>query len=294
MNILVTGSNGGFGQLIIEDLINNGHKVAGSMRDVAGRNAAAASALRALGAHVVEMDVADEQSVTSGVAEATRHLGGIDVLVNNAGIGAHGLIENFSADDYKRLFEVNVFGVQRTTRAAVPQMRERGEGLVINVSSLLGRIALPFYGPYQASKWALEAMTENWRVELSGFGVEFAIVEPGGFATTFVDRLVQPSNPDRSADYGTMADAPQAGLAHFMAMLAENPQQDPKLVAKAVSDLVAAGHGMRPFRTEVDRTGAGDHVKAYNEHFAKLTEGIYAASGAGHMLSVKTRAEAAE
>lgn len=264
------------------------------MRDVAGRNAEAASKLRVLGAHVIEMDVADEQSVTSGVAEASQHMSGIDVLVNNAGIGAHGLMENFSADDYKRLFEVNVFGVQRTTRAVVPQMRARGEGLVINISSLLGRIALPFYGPYQASKWALEAMTENWRVELSGFGVEFAIVEPGGFATTFVDRLVQPSNPDRSADYGAMAEAPAAGLAHFMAMLAENPQQDPKLVARAVSDLVAAGHGARQFRTEVDRTGAGDHVKAYNEHFAKLTQGIYAASGVGNMLRVKTRAEAAE
>ncbi len=294
MNILVTGSNGGFGQLIIKDLISKGHKVTGSMRDVTGRNAAAAAALHALGAHVVEMDVADEQSVATGVAEASQHMGSIDVLVNNAGIGAHGLIENFSAEDYRRVFEVNVFGVQRTTRAVVPQMRARGEGLVINISSLLGRIALPFYGPYQASKWALEAMTENWRVELSGFGVEFAIVEPGGFATTFVDRLVQPSNPDRSADYGTMADAPAAGLEHFMAMLADNPQQDPKLVAEAVSDLVAAEHGTRPFRTEVDRTGAAEHVRGYNEHFAKLTEGIYAASGVAHMLSVRTRAEAAE
>lgn len=288
MNILITGSNGGFGRLIVDALLANGHQVAAALRDAAGRNAAAADALRAAGAHVVEIDVTSDSAVASGVDAATAALGHIDVLINNAGVGTHGLIENFSADDYKRLFDVNVFGVQRMIRAVAPAMRSRGNGLVINISSLLGRIAIPFYGPYQASKWALEAMSENGRAELSSFGVEVAVIEPGGFPTTFVDGLMHPSNPDRNESYGAMAHVPEAALAGFMGMLAKNPQQNPSLVAEAIVALIAAEHGKRAFRTVVDRVGMGDPVQAFNDHAAQMTRSLYAATGSEHLLTVKT------
>lgn len=294
MNILVTGSSGGFGRLIVTDLLAKGHKVAASLRDAKGRNAKAAAELRAEGASVVEIDVTDEASVTAGVKAAEAALGRIEVLVNNAGVGAHGIIENFTADDYRRLFDINVFGVQRMTRAVAPSMRARGEGLVVNISSLLGRITIPFYGPYNASKWALEAMTENWRTELSAFGVEFALVEPGGFPTAFAENLVHPSDRSRDAEFGDMAGAPEAALTGFMGMLAQNPQQDPKLVAEAVASVIAAPHGARPFRTEVDRIGMAEPVKGYNDHLAQVTAGLYAAVGSDQMLTVKTRAIAAE
>lgn len=289
MNILITGANSGFGQLIVSDLLQAGHKVVGSMRDVAGRNASAATALKALGAEIVEIDVTLDASVAQGVTAAREKLGQIDALINNAGVGAHGLQENFSADDFRRLFDINVFGVQRMIRAVVPDMRARGEGLILNVSSLLGRVALPFYGPYNASKWALEAMSENYRAELGGFGVEMAVVEPGGFPTGFIANLMQPSSRDRDESYGEMAGAPKSSLEGFEAFLADNPQQAPQIVSDAVVAVVGMQHGQRPFRTEVDRIGMGEPLKEYNDHLARVTEGLFGNLGIEGLLQVRTR-----
>jgi NAD(P)-dependent dehydrogenase (short-subunit alcohol dehydrogenase family) len=289
MNILITGANSGFGQLIVGDLLKAGHRVIGSMRDVAGRNSETASTLRALGAEIVEIDVTSDASVESGVAAALARLGRIDALINNAGIGAHGLQENFSADDFRRLFDINLFGVQRMIRVVVPDMRTRGEGLILNVSSLLGRVTMPFYGPYNASKWALEALSENYRAELSAFGVEIALVEPGGFPTTFMANLMHPGMRDRDAGYGAMAAAPEVSLAHFEGFLAQNPQQAPQIVSDAIVAVIGMEHGTRPFRTEVDRIGMGTLVKDYNDHLARVTASIYANLGIEGMLNVRIR-----
>jgi len=286
MNILITGANSGFGQLIVAGLLREGHKVAGSMRDPRGRNAAAAAKLAALGAEVVEIDVTDDASVIEGVAAAAAALGSIDALINNAGVGAHGLQENFSAADFQRLFDINVFGVQRMIRAVLPGMRAARRGLVLNLSSLLGRVALPFYGPYNATKWAVEALTENYRAELSGFGIEVALVEPGGFPTGFIGNLMHLSSRTRDAGYGEMAAMPATSLAHFEAFLAQNPQQDPQIVADAVVSVVGRAHGARPFRTEVDTIGMAEPLKGYNDHHAQVTQGLYASLGIGSMLEL--------
>ena len=286
MNILVTGASSGFGALMVADLIKAGHRVAGSVRDAAGRNAEAAAKLRGLGAEVVEIDVTDDASVSAGVAAADAALDGIDVLINNAGIGVHGLQENFSADDFQRVFDINVFGVQRMIRAVLPQMRARRSGLILNVSSLLGRVVLPFYGPYNATKWAVEALSENYRVELSQFGVDVAIIEPGGFPTNFFGNILRPSSRDRDAGYGDMAGAPEAAFAGFADFLAANPQQNPQLVADAVVAVVDAAPGTRPFRTEVDKVGMGDPIKGYNDHLAEVTAGLFANLGMDGMLKL--------
>ncbi|MEO1680180.1 MAG: SDR family oxidoreductase [Pseudomonadota bacterium] len=288
MNVLITGASSGFGALIVADLVKAGHRVAGSVRDPEGRNAEAAARLAGIGAEVVEIDVTDEASVLSGVDAAQAKLGHIDVLINNAGVGVHGLQENFSADDFQRVFDINVFGVQRMIRAVLPAMRERRSGLILNISSLLGRIVLPFYGPYNASKWAVEALTENYRVELSPFGVDVAIIEPGGFPTSFFGNLIHPSSPDRDAGYGEMADAPKASFDGFAEFLAANPQQSPQLVADAVVDVIRQAPGTRPFRTEVDKVGMGDAIKGYNAEHARVTEGIFTAFGMEGMLKLNT------
>ena len=293
MNILVTGASSGFGSLIVADLVKAGHKVAGTVRDPKGRNKEAAAALVDMGVEIVDLDVTDDASVEAGVAAAELALGQIDVLVNNAGIGAHGLQENFSADDFKMLFDVNVFGVQRMTRAVLPAMRARGNGLILNVSSLLGRVTLPFYGPYNATKWAVEAISENYRTELSQFGVDVAIVEPGGFPTTFFGNIVHPSNPDRNESYGAMAAAPEEAFKGFAEFLEANPQQQPQLVADAVVDVISKAPGTRPFRTEVDRVGMGDPIKEYNDHLAQVTSGLYSAFGMDGMLTLNTGAKEA-
>jgi NAD(P)-dependent dehydrogenase (short-subunit alcohol dehydrogenase family) len=168
-------------------------------------------------------------------------------------------------------------------------MRENGEGLLIHVSSLLGRFTLPFYGPYNASKWALEAMVENYRTELSGFGIESCIVEPGGFPTEFADALLKPTDKSRENSYGEFAKAPTAALENFEKALASNPEQNPQNVADTVSGLIDAPAGERRFRTVVDKMGMGDHIEGYNEKLDQVTTGIYTAFGMEGMLKPKVK-----
>lgn len=285
--ILITGANGGFGALTVKSLLGLGHSVVAAMRNTETKNKAAADELSALGAKIVNLDVADDESVNAGVAKAIELMGGLDVIVNNAGVGVLGIQEQFSTDDFKRLFDINVFGVQRVNRAAVPYLRKQGSGLLIHVSSLLGRISLPFYGPYNASKWALEALAENYRVELSGFGVDSCIVEPGGYPTGFMKNLMTPSDKSQNESYGAMADAPQRMFENFEGALAGNPAQNPQNVANAIAKLIDTPAGQRPMRTVADKMGMGNHIEPYNNQLAQIHEGIYTAFGMESMLKLK-------
>lgn len=285
--VLITGTSGAFGRMITESLLAKGHQVAAAMRDPHGRNRELAANLQKAGAVIVEIDVTSDQSVEQGVAAAVKQLGGLDVLINNAGIGVVGLQESYTADDYFNLFNINVFGVQRMNRAVIPHFRAQQRGLLVHISSLLGRITIPFYGPYNSSKWALEAMAENYRTELSAFGIESVLVEPGGYPTSFIDRLMSPSDRSREPGYGDMAQAPAAALANFEAVLAANPQQNPQHVADAVVELIETPAGKRAFRTTVDQLGMGDAIAQYNAHLDQLTRGIYQNFGTAQMLEVK-------
>lgn len=148
-NIIITGAGGGFGKLTALALLQAGHKVVGTMRDIEGRNRTVADELRKAGAELVEMDVTSDASVEAGIAAAIEKLGGqLDVVINNAGYGVLGLQESFTPSDWKKLFDINLFGMVRVNRAVLPTLRGQCRGLLIHVSSLLGRITLPFYGPY--------------------------------------------------------------------------------------------------------------------------------------------------
>ncbi len=285
--ILITGSGSGFGKLSVQTLAAKGYTVAATMRDVSGRNAATAEEFKALGVHVIEMDVTDDASVDAGVAKAIELMSGLDVVFNNAGVGVLGMQEFFTVEDYKRLFEINVFGVQRVNREAVPFLRKQGKGLIIYTSSLLGRVAMPFYGPYQSSKWALEAMASNYRIELSGFGIENCIVEPGGFPTSFTENLMKPSDLSRVGEYGEFANVPGQALAGFEQFLANNPQQNPQTVADAVLELIEKPYGEKPFRTPVDFVGMGAAVAPYNDQLETLETALFTNFGMAAMRSVK-------
>ncbi|HEX7898086.1 MAG TPA: SDR family NAD(P)-dependent oxidoreductase [Planctomycetota bacterium] len=282
-NVLVTGASKGFGFLIVKTLLKDGHRVAAGMRGVGGKNGAAAAELKAAGAAPVELDVTDEASVNRAVASA----GALDVVVNNAGVGVLGLQENFTPEDWKRVFDVNVFGVQRVNRAALPGMRERRAGLLIHVSSLLGRMVIPFYGPYNATKHALEALADNYRVELSGFGVESVLVEPGGYGTSFMDAMLRPSDASRDASYGPLAGAPEKAFAAFAKRLTGPDAPDPQRVADVVAGLVRAPRGKRPFRSTVDRTPMGEAVEACNRTAEEQQARVYAAFGIADVLTAK-------
>lgn len=225
--------------------------------------------------------------MVSGVNQAISELGGLDVLMNNAGTVSIGMQEFFTTEDYKRLFDVNLFGVQSMNRAVIPFFRKQSRGLIIYTTSLLGRIAMPFYGPYQSTKWALESMAENYRVELSTFGIENCIIEPGGYPTEFMHNLMRPSDNGRAESYGEFMKFPENMFAGFEKVLKENPQQDPQRVADAAAELIEKPYGEKPFRTTVDFIGMGDAIQKYNEHLDQMTTGLYTNFGIGGLLSVK-------
>ncbi len=173
MRVLVTGAGSGIGAATSAVLAAHGHEVIATARRIE-----ALDPLAGVVAERLVLDVTDDTSVASGVAAA----GPIDVLVNNAGINETGPLESFPHDALLRMFETNVHGPMRLIRALVPPMRERGAGVVVNVTSVEGRVAAPLSGVYSATKHALEALSEALAMEVAHFGVRVVIVEPGYIA----------------------------------------------------------------------------------------------------------------
>ena len=140
--ILITGASAGFGSLMVKSLLADGHTVTASMRAVEGKNAENAKAAKEAGAHVVELDVTSEESVNAGIGAGAEAMGGLDVVVNNAGVGVLGW-QAFNTEDWQKLFDVNVFGVQRVNRAAIPLCESKVLELIIYISSLFRSCYLP-------------------------------------------------------------------------------------------------------------------------------------------------------
>jgi NAD(P)-dependent dehydrogenase (short-subunit alcohol dehydrogenase family) len=189
--VLVTGASSGFGQAIAEALHARGYRVYGTTRSVAPTAAGHGHTL-------ITMDVDSDESVGSGIAEVMRDAGRIDVLINNAGLGYAGAIEDTTVEEARRQFETNFFGVHRLCRAVLPMMRARRSGRIVNMSSLGGLVSVPFQALYCASKFAVEAYTESLRMEARPFGIRVAMIEPGDFATRFTAnrRLTAASTAD--------------------------------------------------------------------------------------------------
>ena len=286
-NVLITGAAGGFGTIIIDALLSEGYTIAGAMRDTEGRNKQAAETLEQKGVFVVEIDVTNDDSVVDGVNKAAAEMGSIDILINNAGLGAGGIQEGFTADDWKKVFDVNVFGVQRMTRAVLPYMKRQQHGLLMLISSLSARLSVPFQGPYSPSKWAAEALAESYKVEVSNLGIESCIVEPGGFPTQFIGSLLQPSDKERLLDYGAIKDLPDALLSSVKSVFESNTEQTPDLVSNAVINLIKMPQGTRPMRTEVDRMFMGDLVAPLNQQLAEANEKVYEAFQMEYLTKVK-------
>ncbi|WDE02563.1 SDR family oxidoreductase [Thalassomonas actiniarum] len=285
--ILITGSNSGFGYLIANTLASNGYKVIGSMRDPQGRNASIANELKAKGILVVDIDVTDDESVARGVTEAIEAAGAIDVLINNAGVGTLGWQESFDIEDFKKVFDINVFGVQRLTRAVLPQMKQRGHGTLIQISSILGKFVLPFLGSYNATKHAVEGLAENYRVELSQFGVQSLIVQPGGFGTDFGANLLKASDKAVAQSYGEYADAPEQMWAGTEQSHDLEDAPDPQMVADAVLKLLETAPENRPFRTTVDGTGLNPAIEAVNQATENAMQEIYSTYSMDNLFQLK-------
>jgi NADP-dependent 3-hydroxy acid dehydrogenase YdfG len=281
--ILITGASSGFGRDTAETLARAGHRVFASMRDVAGRNSAHAAALRAAGAGVVELDVTDDASVDTAVAEILAQTGRIDVLVNNAGMASAGVSEAFSADQAKILFNTNVVGVLRATRAVLPGMRAAGDGLIINIGSILGRVTFPFFGIYGASKFAVEALTDSLRYEVSQLGVDVVLVQPSAYPTNLYASIQHPADTARAASYGAVGAIPGKMFETFTTMFSSEGAPNPHDVAAAIADLVAQPKGSRPARTIVGQPFGADAV---NGAIAPVQQGVLDALGLGSLATV--------
>ncbi|MFY0602051.1 MAG: SDR family oxidoreductase [Cyclobacteriaceae bacterium] len=284
--ILVTGASGAFGSLACIQLVENGHQVVGTMRSISGKNEAIANDLKSKGVSLVEMDVTNEENVNSGVHSAIELMDGLDTVFNNAGIGANGILECFTSNDIQKMFEVNVFGVQRLMRAVLPHLRQQGKGTIIHTSSCIGRVTTPFLASYSASKYALESLAEGYRSELSGFGIESCIVEPGGFPTGFMGGMITPSDTERLSQYGEMAGIPETALNGYVAYVESIPEQRPERVAEAVVGLVNTPFGEKPFRTVVDFSGLKEGIENYNKVLNETTKAIYTANGVDNLLTL--------
>jgi NAD(P)-dependent dehydrogenase (short-subunit alcohol dehydrogenase family) len=184
MIALVTGSSTGIGLATAITLARAGHTVYAGMR----KPEAATEELKASGAKPVPLDVDSDASVAAAFQQP------IDVLVNNAGIGVFGAVEDTPIEEFRRVMETNYFGALRCIKAVVPGMRERRRGCIVNVTSVAGKIAGPAQGPYASSKWALEALSDTLASEMKAFGVRVAVVEPGVIATPIFGK-VGPEKP---------------------------------------------------------------------------------------------------
>lgn len=261
-NIIITGSSSRFGLKAAKDFADQGNKVFATMRNPDGKNAQKKAELEAHSAHinVVDMDVTSDESVHKAMSQIMEEAGNIDILINNAGIMYIGITEAYSVEQARFQMETNYFGAIRTMQAVLPAMRKAGSGLIINTSSLVGRISPPFFSTYTATKHALEAYSQGLRYELSPFGVDVALVEPGPFGTGLLASGKVPDHSDTLESYGDLAGVPAAMGEEFDKMLQSEDAPDPQWVVDAYLKLADLPVGKRPTRTVVGMTWGVDEI----------------------------------
>jgi NAD(P)-dependent dehydrogenase (short-subunit alcohol dehydrogenase family) len=275
--VVVTGASAGFGLDTSRKLVAAGYRVFGTVRDPAGRNVAAARELATSGVTVVDIDVTSQDSVDRGAAAILEDAGRVDVLVNNAGYAHFGISEATTPEMIERQFATNFIGVHRMDRAFLPGMRERRHGLLVFLSSIVGRYVAPFNGVYAASKWAIEALAEGMSYELRQFGIDVSIVEPGPYATNIFAAASAADDPAILAAYGELGQRSTQVPATL-----QKVARDPGEVADAIVSVVEMTAGQRPLRVGVP---AGSPVDQYNSAVGPLQRGFMESRGMGVFLA---------
>lgn len=276
-NVIITGSSSGFGFLTALTLARKGYKVWATMRQPDDKNTSKKAELQRiaqqenLNISVLELDVTSDASVAQAVQTVVTEDGKIDVLVNNAGVMFVGITEAYSITQAQQQFDINFFGILRTTKAVAPHMRAAKEGLIINVTSLAGRLAFPYFGIYCASKHAVEAYSQSLRYELAPFGVEVTIVEPGPFGTGLLYSGPKEADQQVFSAYGEHKEVPQTMLKNFEGFFDTAEAPKPQLVADDIVALVDAPKGQR---TERIVSGVDYGTITYNEKVAPIQEAL--------------------
>lgn len=230
--ILVTGASSGIGFDAAEEFARQGHRVYAAARRVERMEP-----LKALGVVPLRMDVTDEASLEAGVRTVLEAEGRIDALVNNAGYGYFGAIENVPLEEARRQLEVNVFGLARLCQLVIPSMREQGSGRIVNISSVAGKTVLYFGGWYHVSKFSVEALSDALRMELKPFGIDVSMIEPGGIKTNWgiiaADHLAESSKGTPYEAEG-LRESETMRKAYSMRLLS-NPSVVTRAISKAVN-----------------------------------------------------------
>jgi NAD(P)-dependent dehydrogenase (short-subunit alcohol dehydrogenase family) len=233
----ITGVSSGFGRILAQALLQRGDSVAGTLRKP--EQVAAFEAFAPGRAHGLLLDVSQAASIPQVVAEALERLGGVDVLVNNAGYGLFGAVEEIGDDEARQVMETNFFGTLNLTRALLPHFRAQGGGGIVNLSSLAGVLGMPGVGLYCAAKHAIEGLSESLAVELAPFGIRVLIVEPGGFRTDFAGRSMSVASQTLPAYDATPAGKTRSGMAQYSG-------REPGDPAKAMTTLIAVLESPNP------------------------------------------------
>ena len=294
--VVITGCSTGFGYDAALRFARRGDRVYATMRGVEGKNQEAAGALRKAAAdegidlRVLEMDVVSDDSVGAAADNVIAESGAPDALINNAGQMYMGMTEAFTPGELARQLDVNVVGVHRVTRGFLPSMREKGDGLIVNVSSVAGRFGVPLFGVYHASKWALEGYSLGFRSELASSGVDVVVVEPGPFATELFPRTPKPADEEgRAATYPAALHEGTEGMgAAFDEIFASDEvNTDPALVVDRFVELVDMAPGTRPFRSVVGFDFGV--VTPMNEADQPLYERLWEAMGLAEVTTITPR-----
>jgi NAD(P)-dependent dehydrogenase (short-subunit alcohol dehydrogenase family) len=267
--IIITGASSGFGRLSANALARAGHIVYASMRGTTGRNAAQAADVEKYAGdnnvdlRAVELDVGSQESADAAIARVVAEQGRLDVVIHNAGHMVFGPAEAFTPEQLAELYDINVLSTQRVNRAALPQLRKQGKGLLVWVSSSSSAGGTPPYlAPYFAAKAGMDAMAVVYARELSRWGIETSIIVPGAFTggTNHFAHSGSPADQVRVAEYEA---GPYAGFGDqirkaFAAIVP--PEADASSVADAIVGVVDTPFGKRPFRVHVDPTQDGADV----------------------------------
>jgi short-subunit dehydrogenase len=231
--VLVTGASSGIGKATALFLNEKGFSVYAAARRVEKMRD-----LEAKGVHLVEMDVTDEISMTSGVNSILAKEGSVDILVNNAGYGSYGAIEDVSLEEARRQFEVNLFGMARLIQLVLPKMRENRYGKIFNISSIGGKIYTPFGGWYHATKHAVEGFSDCLRLETQPFGVDVVIIEPGAIASEWSS--IAGENLKKTSGKGAYAQAANKTADGMAKTYAGNQPSQPSVIGEAIYKAINA------------------------------------------------------
>ena len=230
--ILLIGASSGIGYQTAENLAKEGHIVYG-----AARRTEKMETLKQFGVKPIYLDVTDEESIKSAIDTIIGNEGRIDVLINNAGYGSYGAMEDVEISEAKMQFEVNLFGLARLVQLVLPHMRKQKSGRIINVSSMGGRMTSYFGGWYHATKYALEAFSDALRMEVADFGIDVSLIEPGGIKTDWgiiaADKL---ANSAKGGSYEKEASKTAEGMKkQYSGNMLSNPIVITKAISKAVN-----------------------------------------------------------